>query len=88
MRELSGSGYKLYAYIRRHLDGHVFALSKADVKSYTGISGSSYDRSVAELIDKRFLVPHPFMQNRYEFFLVGGSSKSRIVIDDGLFKPD
>lgn len=72
MKELSESGYKLYAYLNKNLNGYEFDLSRIDVISYTGISNKSYDRAIAELIDKRFLIPCPNRNNCFDFYVVGG----------------
>ena len=85
MRELSESGYKLYAYLCKNLNGFEFDLSRADVISYTGIASKSYDRAIKELIEKRFLVPCPRRSNHFDFFVVGGDST---VINAGGISPN
>ena len=54
-RELSEKGFKLYIYLISNQDGYVGGLSKVDVVTKTGISDSSYNRAVNELIEKGFL---------------------------------
>lgn len=72
MKELSESGYKLYSYLSKNLNGYEFDLSRADTCNYTGISSKSYDRAVQELINKRFLIPCPGRSNHFDFYVIGG----------------
>lgn len=55
-RELSEKGFKLYVYLISNQEGYVGGLSKVDVMAKTGISESSYNRGVIELIEKGFLI--------------------------------
>ena len=55
-RTLTEKGFKLYMYLISNIDGFVGGLSKIDVVAKTGISDSSYNRAVNELIENGFLV--------------------------------
>lgn len=76
MRILKPSAYLLYRYLCKNADGYTFNLSPVDVQKYTGMSKRSYDDSVKELIEKRFLIANPTRQDAYDFYLVGGGSTS------------
>ena len=55
-RLLSEKGFKLYMYLISNQDNYVGGLSKVDVVAKTGISDSSYNRAVNELIEHGILV--------------------------------
>ena len=78
MKELSGSGYKLYRYIQKNANGYIFALSKKAAIEYTGISPNTYDKAVHELIEKRFLIMRQNNKAEYDFFLIGNNANIKL----------
>lgn len=57
VNQLSHNGLMLWIYLNKNQDKYTLGLSKADILNKWGIgSKSSYDRAVAELIDKQFLI--------------------------------
>lgn len=55
-KNLKESGFKLYVYLLMNQHDYVGGLSMADVTEKTGLSKSSYDRAVKELIEKSYLI--------------------------------
>lgn len=55
-RDLNESAYKIYIYLISNQEGYAFGLSRQDVVNQTGISSKSYDRGVAQLIEKGYLL--------------------------------
>ena len=66
MIDLKGETFKLWCYINKNQNGYTFALSKVDAIKWGIGSKSSYDRAVAELIAKGYLVETS--PNHYNFF--------------------
>lgn len=58
MRTLTNGGYKLWSYFTDSKNGRRIGLSHRDVGKLTGISKSTYDRAVKELIEKGFLIQY------------------------------
>lgn len=56
MLDLKGETFKLWCYLDKNQNGYTFALSKVDALSWGIGSKSSYDRAIAELIKKGYLV--------------------------------
>jgi hypothetical protein len=56
MRDLKGSGFKLWYYLCGNCQGFELDLSKAHYCKVTGESESSYRRAKAELMEKGYLV--------------------------------
>lgn len=56
MRTLTGGGYKLWSYFIDNKNNRRFGLSYKTVGNLTGISKSTYDRGVKELIDNGYLI--------------------------------
>ena len=66
MLDLKGESFKMWCYLNKNKNGYTFALSKVDALSWGIGSKSSYDRAVAELIEKGYLVR--IKGNHYNFF--------------------
>lgn len=66
MLDLKGESFKLWCYLDKNQNGYTFALSKVDALSWGIGSKSSYDRAVAELISKGYLVKT--VGNHYNFY--------------------
>lgn len=66
MLNLKGETFKLWCYLDKNQNGYTFALSKVDAINWGIGSKSSYDRAVAELIDKAYLVK--VSGNSYNFY--------------------
>jgi hypothetical protein len=66
MIELKGEAFKLWCYMAKNQNNHTFALSKVDAIKWGIGSKSSYDRAVAELIEKGYLVETS--SNHYDFY--------------------
>ena len=56
MTTLKGETFKLWCYLNKNQNGYTFALSKVDALNWGIGSKSSYDRAIAELIEKGYLV--------------------------------
>ena len=56
MKNLSHGGFRLWVYLCRNKDGFEFGLSGAAVKEVTGISKTTYQNAVQELLNKGYLV--------------------------------
>ena len=56
MLSLKGETFKLWCYLNKNQNGYTFSLSKVDALNWGIGSKSSYDRAIAELIDKGYLV--------------------------------
>lgn len=56
MLDLKGETFKLWCYLDKNQNGYTFALSKVDALKWGIGSKSSYDRAIAELIQKGYLV--------------------------------
>lgn len=57
MRKLSHAAFKLYMYLCDNANLYNFGLSSRDIELCTGISGSTYDRAVKQLIEEGYLFP-------------------------------
>lgn len=55
MQNLKGETFKLWIYFSKNQDNYTFYLSKVDVLNYGVGSASSYNRGIAELIEKGYL---------------------------------
>jgi hypothetical protein len=66
MIDLKGEAFKLWCYLSKNIDGYTFALSKVDAVKWGIGSNSSYNRAVAELIEKKYLVETS--PNHYNFY--------------------
>lgn len=66
MRELTYGGFKLFLYFANNQNNHRFALSHKAIGELTGMSKSTYDRGVNELIDKGYLIRYK-ESNFYRF---------------------
>lgn len=66
MAELKGETFKLWCYLDKNQNGYTFALSKVDALKWGIGSNSSYNRAVAELIQKGYLVQTS--GNHYNFY--------------------
>jgi len=56
MLDLKGETFKLWCYLNKNQNGYTLALSKVDALRWGIGSKSSYDRAIAELIQKGYLV--------------------------------
>lgn len=66
MLDLKGETFKLWCYLNKNQNGYTFALSKVDALNWGIGSKSSYDRAIAELIQKGYLVNT--QGNSYNFY--------------------
>lgn len=66
MIDLKGETFKLWSYINKNQNGYTFALSKTDAIKWGIGSKSSYDRAVAELKEKGYLVETS--KNHFDFY--------------------
>lgn len=78
MIELSPNAFKLWCYINKNQDGYTFALSKVEAIKWGIGSVSSYNRAVAELKEKRFLVETE-KKNNYIFYELPPEDKKIII---------
>lgn len=79
MRTLTGGGYKLWSYFIDNKNDRSFGLSHKSVGKLTGISKSTYDRAVKELIDNGYLIR--YKDTNYYYFVVDNSLNG-MDIDD------
>lgn len=66
MIALKGESFKLWCYLNKNQSGHTFGLSKVDAIKWGIGSASSYNRAVADLIEKGYLVETS--SNHYDFY--------------------
>ena len=66
MSSLKGETFKLWCYLNKNQNNYTFALSKVDAINWGIGSKSSYDRGIAELIEKGYLVK--ISGNTYYFY--------------------
>ena len=66
MTSLKGESFKLWCYLNKNQNNYTFALSKVDAINWGIGSKSSYDRGIAELIEKGYLVN--ISGNTYYFY--------------------
>ena len=66
MLDLKGETFKLWCYLNKNQNGYTLALSKVDALRWGIGSKSSYDRAIAELIQKGYLVNT--QGNYYNFY--------------------
>ena len=66
MRNLHGSGFKLWCYLAKNQPGYCFDLSKEDCKINWGMSKDSYYAAVNELKEKRYLIET--IKNHFDFY--------------------
>lgn len=66
MLDLKGESFKLWCYLNKNQNEYTFALSKVDALKWGIGSKSSYDRAIAELIEKGYLVETS--SNHYDFY--------------------
>ena len=64
--DLKGESFKLWCYLNKNQNNYEFALSKVDAIKWGIGSKSSYDRAVAELISKGYLVETS--HNHFDFY--------------------
>lgn len=66
MIDLKGESFKLWCYLNKNQNNYEFALSKVDAIKWGIGSKSSYDRAVADLISKGYLVETS--PNHFDFY--------------------
>lgn len=66
MKNLNGSGFKLWCYMSKNQPGYCFDLSMEDCKTNWGLSKDSYYAAVNELKEKRYLIETT--RNHYNFY--------------------
>ena len=79
MLDLKGETFKLWCYLDKNQNGYTFALSKVDALNWGIGSKSSYDRAIAELIKKGYLVH--IADNKYNFFELPEASEIIITVN-------
>lgn len=79
MLELKGETFKLWCYLDKNQSGYTFSLSKVDALNWGIGSKSSYDRAVAELIEKGYLVNTT--GNSYNFYELPKDEEMIITIN-------
>ena len=77
--DLKGETFKMWCYFNKNQNGHTFALSKVDALSWGIGSKSSYDRAVAELIEKGYLVAKNPGSNHYDFYELPPKEEELII---------
>lgn len=87
MSDLSGNGYKLYAYFRKNKDGYTFALSPADACAYTGLKDKAYHAAVKELIEKHYLTENGEGTNLYDFSIIAQKAGQTVTPQEGQRHP-
>ena len=78
MLDLTGETFTLWCYLHQTQHGYTFALSKVDALNWGVGSKSSYDRAIAELIQKGYLVRTT--GNNYNFYELPRDSEMIITI--------
>ena len=78
MSGLKGEAFKLWVYLNKNRDSHITALSAVDALAWGIGSKSSYDRAIAELIQKGYLVRTT--GNNYNFYELPRDSEMIITI--------
>ena len=66
MIDLKGETLKMWLYLNKNQNGYEFALSRVDAIKWGIGSKSSYDRAIAELKEKGYLVETT--SNHYDFY--------------------
>ena len=66
MRDLKANTYKMWCYFAQNQNSYSFWLSPIDVHNSTGISRSSYHRTLTELIEKFYIIEDS--KNHYIFY--------------------
>lgn len=66
MIDLKGETLKMWLYLSKNQNGYEFALSRVDAIKWGIGSKSSYDRAIAELKEKGYLVETS--KNHYDFY--------------------
>ena len=66
--DLTGSGFKLWAYFNKNQDGYKFALSQKACELQCGIKRSSFYSAIKELLAKGYLQLASEGSNIYTFF--------------------
>lgn len=66
MIDLKGESFKMWIYLSKNRSGYEFALSRVDAIKWGIGSSSSYDRAIAELRAKGYLVE--VSPNHFEFY--------------------
>ena len=59
MEKLSADAYLLYMYLLVKKENRVWALSSQDVFEHTALKKRTYMKAVAELQEKKYLIPGP-----------------------------
>lgn len=65
MIDLKGETFKLWCYLNKNQNGYEFALSRVDAIKWGIGSKSSYDRAIAELKEKGYLIETS--KNHFDF---------------------
>lgn len=65
-KNLTHAALKLWLYCAKNADGYKFDFSPADAKERMGLSASSKDRAIKELVELGYLVA---ADNGYDFYI-------------------
>lgn len=65
VQDLKGESFKLWIYLSKNQDNYTFNLSKVDAMNFGIGSISSYNRAVAELVQKGYL--QEIQKDEYNF---------------------
>lgn len=57
MHDLTPKAFELWIYFSKNQDKYKFYLSKVDFLSWANIKSSSYSNGIAELVEKKYLIP-------------------------------
>lgn len=79
MLDLKGETFKLWCYLNKNQNGYTLALSKVDALRWGIGSKSSYDRAIAELIQKEYLVNT--QGNCYNFYELPKGQELMITVN-------
>ena len=66
MKNLKGSGFKLWSYFAKNRHGYTFDLSKEDCIRNWGMTMDTYYAAFKELVEKRYLIETS--ANHYSFY--------------------
>ena len=77
MIDLKGESFKMWCYLGKNQNGYQFALSMVDAIKWGIGSKSSYNRAIAELKEKGYLVETS--TNHYDFYEVPKQDETMII---------
>jgi hypothetical protein len=79
MIDLKGETFRMWLYLAKNQNGFTFALSKVDAIKWGVGSKSSYDRAIAELKNKNYLVSTG-NNNHFFFYDIPLTAKKEMTV--------